>query len=318
MVFGIRLAGALRLRRPLERAAVLLRVPRTQATHPGPPPALPIVSGRPDSATWTNVEMIPTVTDVAVAFVGEKQRPPAAVLKVAKTPMGSRDLHAQRDVLSKLGADSRLAEEWRKLLPRILEFCDDRNGSLSVETFQPAVDLTTALERSPDSFEPLTNVALATISELHHRTGTVEVVDDGHLEQWVNEPLTDLTEMCQVMAPKMLPTVERLGEVLRGALANRHVLVSWTHGDFTPGNVRLASERGQVTGVIDWGTVARRGCRLDRRRLACDDGAAAANETEITGRLGSRVRCHRAALRAASADRRSAGRAERALYALRL
>ncbi|MDT5075606.1 MAG: hypothetical protein QOJ80_243 [Mycobacterium sp.] len=251
--FGIRLVSALRLRRPLERAAELLHVPSTRVAHPGPPPALAGYPGRTDPKTWTNVEPISTVTDVAVAFVGEQQRPPAAVLKAARSPLGSRDLQAQRDVLTVLGADPRLDEEWRNLLPRILEFRDDGSGSLSVETFRPAVDLWTALKRSPDSFESLTTAAVATIAELHHRTGKVEVVDDGHLEQWVDEPLSTLTEMCQTMAPKMLPTVGRLGKVLRGALANRLVLVSWTHGDFAPGNVRLASEQGRVTGVIDWG-----------------------------------------------------------------
>ena len=251
--FGIRLVSALRLRRPLERAAASLHVPSTRAAHPDPPPALAAYPGRPDPETWTNVEPISTVTDVAVAFVGEQQRPPAAVLKAPRSPLGLRDLQAQRDVLTVLGADPRLDEEWRNLLPRILEFRDDGNGSLSVETFRPAVDLWMALKHSPDSFERLTTAAVATIAELHHRTGTVETVDEAHLEQWVDEPLSTLTKICQTMAPKMLPTVERLGEVLRGALANRHVLVSWTHGDFAPGNVRLASEQGRVTGVIDWG-----------------------------------------------------------------
>ena len=251
--FGIRLVSALRLRRPLERAAALLHVPSTQAARLGPPPALPALLGRPVPERWTNVETIRTVTDVTVAFVGEKRRLPAAVLKVAKTPLGSCELQAQRDVLTVLGADPRLDEEWRNLLPRIMEFRDNGNGLLSVETFRPAVDLWTALEHSRDSFEPLTTLAVATIAELHHRTGTVETVDEAHLEQWVDEPLSTLTEICQTMAPKMLPTVERLGNVLRGTLANRHVLVSWAHGDFAPGNVRLASEQGRVTGVIDWG-----------------------------------------------------------------
>jgi hypothetical protein len=29
--------------------------------------------------------------------------------------------------------------------------------------------------------------------------------------------------------------------------------VSWTHGDYTPGNVRVAGAQGPVTGIVDWG-----------------------------------------------------------------
>jgi hypothetical protein len=29
--------------------------------------------------------------------------------------------------------------------------------------------------------------------------------------------------------------------------------VSWTHGDYTPGNVRVAGMQGPVTGIVDWG-----------------------------------------------------------------
>ena len=41
--------------------------------------------------------------------------------------------------------------------------------------------------------------------------------------------------------------------MLRQALVGWRMPVSWTHGDYTPGNVRVAGVRGPVTGIVDWG-----------------------------------------------------------------
>jgi aminoglycoside phosphotransferase (APT) family kinase protein len=59
--------------------------------------------------------------------------------------------------------------------------------------------------------------------------------------------------MCHRLDPALDPEVERLGAVLRQALVGGRVLVSWTHGDYTPSNVRVAGARGPVTGIVDWG-----------------------------------------------------------------
>ena len=44
-----------------------------------------------------------------------------------------------------------------------------------------------------------------------------------------------------------------MGTMLRQELIGRRMAVSWTHGDYTPGKVRVASVRGPVTGIVDWG-----------------------------------------------------------------
>ena len=45
----------------------------------------------------------------------------------------------------------------------------------------------------------------------------------------------------------------RLGTMLRQTLVGRRMPVSWTHGNYTPDNVRVVGVRGPVTGIVDWG-----------------------------------------------------------------
>jgi Phosphotransferase enzyme family len=41
--------------------------------------------------------------------------------------------------------------------------------------------------------------------------------------------------------------------MLRQAVVGRRIQVSWTYGDYAPGNVRVGRARGPVTGIVDWG-----------------------------------------------------------------
>jgi Phosphotransferase enzyme family len=59
--------------------------------------------------------------------------------------------------------------------------------------------------------------------------------------------------MCRRLDPRRVSDVERLGTMLRQALVGWRMPVSWTHGGYTPGNVRVAGVRGPVTGIVDWG-----------------------------------------------------------------
>ncbi|KAF0960131.1 hypothetical protein MLGJGCBP_06795 [Rhodococcus sp. T7] len=263
-VFVIRFASAARLRPCLDRVKAVLRGAasrndrrelRLQATQFDDDPAL---------GKWTGVWPVRTVTDVSVAFLTRGSGTPTAVLKVARSPLASAELRAQREILAILATDSRL-DGWRRLLPEVLAFRENSIGSVSIETFRPMVDLATVLSRNPEQFEPLTTIALSSIDELHLRTGELSSVDDHLLELWVDQPLHDLTEMCRALSPESMPTVAQIGTLVRRVLTERIVLVGWAHGDFHAGNVRLATERGGVTGIVDWG-----GARPERLGLLDD------------------------------------------------
>ncbi|MGB8211232.1 MAG: phosphotransferase [Mycobacterium sp.] len=194
------------------------------------------------------------VSDTAAVLLRPEQGPPAAVLKEARGVLGAAELRTQRRVLAELAIHPRLDEQWRELLPRILAFDERADATVSVESYRPGIDLADLLARHPNRVEELTAAALSAIAPLHQRTATLIVVDNVCLlRRWVIEPLAELTDMCQRLDPRLVPEVDRLGTILRQALVGLRMPVCWTHGGYTPGNVRVAGVQGPVTGIVDWG-----------------------------------------------------------------
>jgi hypothetical protein len=193
------------------------------------------------------------VGDTTTFLLRSEQGPPAAVLKVARG-LRAAELRTQRRVLAELAIQHGLDDDWRALIPRILAFDERNDATVSVESYLPGMDLAEALARHPSSVEELTTAALGAIAPLHRRTAELVVVDNVCLlRRWVLEPVAGLRDMCRRMDPHRLGEVDRLGATLLRALDSRRVPVSWTHGDYTPSNVRMAGVRGPVTGIVDWG-----------------------------------------------------------------
>jgi hypothetical protein len=194
------------------------------------------------------------VGDTNVVLLRSEQGTPTAVLKVARGLRTAAKLRTQRRVLAELAIHPRLDAQWRELLPRILAFDKHTDATVSVESYRPGMDLAEVLARRPNRVEELTAAALSAIAPLHRRTATFVVVDNVCLlRRWVVEPLADLMDMCQRLETRRVSEVDRLATILRRAVVGRRMPVSWTHGDYTPGNVRVAGVRGPVTGIVDWG-----------------------------------------------------------------
>jgi hypothetical protein len=194
------------------------------------------------------------VGDTAAFLLRSEQGPRAAVLKVARGLLGAAHLRTQRRVLAELAIHPGLDEEWRELLPRILAFDERTDATVSVESYRPGMDLAEVLARRPDRVEELTVAALSAIAPLHRRTATFVVVDNVCLlRRWVVEPVAEVTHMCRRLEPRLVPEVDRLGTMLRLALVGRRMPMCWTHGGYTPVNVRVGGVRGPVTGIVDWG-----------------------------------------------------------------
>jgi hypothetical protein len=194
------------------------------------------------------------VGETVVVLLRPEKGPPTAVLKVARGQLRAAKLRMQRRVLAELAVHQGLNEEWRKLLPRILAFDERANAAVSVESYRRGTDLAEVLQRRPNRVEELTGAALRAIAPLHRGTATPAVVDNFCLSRrWVVDPLATLTDACRRLDPRRVPEVNRLGTVLRQTLVGWRTPVSWTHGDYTPANVRVAGIRGPVTGIVDWG-----------------------------------------------------------------
>lgn len=247
----LQVLAALRLHKVVASALTLLR--SRQAGRASSFQALEsAVADCPETAGCTIAQAVPTVSDVAVAILRSEDGEPCAVAKLADGTLGARELSTQREVLEHFSTDHRLTD-LRPLLPRIIAYRETTGGTTSLETYRPGVTLAEAALRHRDRAGFFTAEALAAIAQLHEQTGTVALVDDTHLRNWVGEPLAALADICLRIEPRLASNVDQIGELLCGALMQRKTLVSWTHGDFTPDNIQLDPVTGAVTGILDWG-----------------------------------------------------------------
>ncbi|GAA5110821.1 hypothetical protein GCM10023320_03020 [Pseudonocardia adelaidensis] len=257
VIWTLRAAGALGQRERLGRIITCVRArrgrpgPDPHALLPSLLPQLPSIPGTPPPTTWTHLIPVGTVTDLCVARLGPPGQRPVAVLKLARTGRATRELHAQRLVLSALSSRVALAG-WRALLPRVLLHRNDEVSTVTVETMLEGSELARCLT-APDRGDAALTEALRSVHQFHRLTGRLDLVNSDHLRNWVDAPLGQLRESCQVLTPALLPAIERLGSRLRDGLAGHRTLVSWTHGDFTPGNVLISDHNGRVSGIVDWG-----------------------------------------------------------------
>ena len=176
------------------------------------------------------------------------------VIKHPSSAQGRQTLLRQCDNLRVLAADERLGD-WRRLLPRVVS-CD-LHGPLPLvaEECRPGVSASMLIRRHPDAARQIADAALTAISELHRATGVIETVGESQLGRWVDAPLADLRRELRLCNTGWgAAALETLRGRLHDGFVGRRILVSWTHGDFAPGNVIMSEDGRQVTGIVDWAT----------------------------------------------------------------
>jgi hypothetical protein len=96
------------------------------------------------------------------------------------------------------------------------------------------------------------------IGDLHRRTACRTVIDGQFLAQWVDAPLATIGGLYRG-GNRVRQRHHRL-QVLRGelhdTLAHQAVELSWTHGDFTLGNIVIGGDPATVVGIVDWGSAS--------------------------------------------------------------
>jgi hypothetical protein len=179
--------------------------------------------------------------------------PTVAVLKVARNPRGATELRTQRRLVAEIASQPGLDKTWRELVPRVLAFDERRDATICVESYRPGIPLSDVLADYPDRFEELTAWALSAIAPLHRATARSIVADNlSYVRQWVVDPVTDLAQFCGRLDPGLMPGLERVEAILTRAMVGRRMTVCWTHGDYTPGSVRLAGRQGPVNRIVAW------------------------------------------------------------------
>jgi O-antigen/teichoic acid export membrane protein len=204
------------------------------------------------ASTWRLQNVIRTVTDKTVGFVGPPGGSARAVIKLPGSAGAARALVHEADVLNRLVADTRL-DGWRSLVPELLGVGELDGDPYLVESVVPGVDAQQLLGAgvpAPDVLE----AAAKTIAEFHRRTCSELVIGDAILHEWVDEPLAVLQRHAARHdgEPWLRAALGRLRAELHEALNGKQVSVSWVHGDYVPGNVILDPVDRTVNGIVDW------------------------------------------------------------------
>jgi len=207
--------------------------------------------GLADARTWTATRLLRTVSDVNVVLVGPAPGTPAAVVKVSRTAAAADSILHQDSVLARLAADRRL-DGWSHLLPVTLGAGPIGHHRYRVEALVPGLDTREALGR-PELADTVLGMALEAVDELHRRTGGVATLDAPLVGTLVDEHFRTIRRLLVARAggDPTVAVLDHWWEEVRTLLLGREAWLSWTHGDFYPGNI-LVGPAGGVTGIIDW------------------------------------------------------------------
>lgn len=203
------------------------------------------------AATWPPPRLVKSSPGLAVAAVGPHGKGPGLVVKLAEEKRAVAELRRDGAVRATLAADPRLGE-WRHLLPEVLACELDAPPAVSVERHLGTADGRISLSGPEQIARPATRAALSAITELHQRTGHREVVGDPMLREWVFEPLAVVRSLYRP-GRWQDDALAHLGDLLASRLQGTEVLISWAHGDYSPGNLLYGPSGRELVGIVDWG-----------------------------------------------------------------
>lgn len=233
----------------LERVILLAKVSRTSS---GILKLVPAYADMPSPVTWVIHNYVRTVTDMTVVTLGPAKGEAIAVLKMPRSSNGSSSSQRQRMVLEALDNDPRL-RDWDVMLPKIIAAGEFRDQPFIVEDKIPGIDGRRWLFEGGDVSRFL-ETAAGTIGELHQKTTRLTLVDDGLLNHWIDQPIETILKAVEKPMDKSsyAQPLRRLSAELHRELAGKTVGVSWTHGDYVPGNILLTNDGSQIYGIVDW------------------------------------------------------------------
>jgi aminoglycoside phosphotransferase len=188
--------------------------------------------------------------DLGVMVVRSRADDALAVLRFARSALGSRSLLRHASALAALDASPSLGPA-RDLVPDILDRGDAGGHPWLVESYLDGVDARQVARGH--GYEQLFAGASAAIRAIHIGTATETPVNDAVLREWVDEPITELraTAGTPLRAGADHAALDRVRAQLREELQGRVLTTCFAHGDFWLGNV-LAAGDGSVTGIVDW------------------------------------------------------------------
>lgn len=221
-------------------------VQRILADLPDVPPETRPSSSATDErpGVWSVHAARATETGLGVVMAGRSADPEVVVKVVTAGPVGAQ-LYRHWAAICALRADPR-SGPWLRFVPTMLASGEVDGMFYVVERVITGVEATSMLSDAVRRAE-IIELALSTITSLHHHTAATTVIDEATLNRWVTIPVEGLRRVgCSSR------TLERIHSELREFLTGRAVGVSWIHGDYWPGNVLVGTDPLSLRGIVDW------------------------------------------------------------------
>ena len=140
----------------------------------------------------------------------------------------------------------------RALLPQVLDTGTIEGMHYLIEKHVRGTTLEQAVTR-PASRDGALRAAAAALDRLHDVTASEITVDRAMLDRLVLDPVREVAQVAERARVRhaSLAALARLSDELCTTLEGQTLALSWTHGDFAPGNI-LADADGRITGILDW------------------------------------------------------------------
>ncbi|MCP3854261.1 MAG: oligosaccharide flippase family protein [Actinomycetia bacterium] len=186
--------------------------------------------------------LVPSDNDTAIVKV---EHPLAhRIVKVALSDAAARSLLRHGEALVDLHAQA-AGTTVDMMVPTLIETGECAGHRFVVESVCPGQPALAADHSS------LVAIAAA-VERVHHLTTATRYVDDAATLDLVGDPIATLASDPRLRSRH--DSLDRLGALLRGALAGRRLVVARTHGDCWTGNAMVETAPGfvEVTGLIDW------------------------------------------------------------------
>ena len=212
-----------------------------------------------DAPQICEMNAVPSASDLSVVLLRRQEDQASLVLKLPCTEQARIDLVAQSAILATLQSDERLGD-WRNLLPQ-LRLLEHEQTIFAVENAVPGTDARLLLGAMPSQAWHVARAGIDVIAGLHGPTTISEALTKNDLESLLEAPLRTLwlSHPSGRVPDTQRRALEIVGDKLRSATDGKIMELSWTHGDFSPGNVILNAEDYSVQAVIDWGQARSRG-----------------------------------------------------------
>jgi len=206
------------------------------------------ITDHPDAASWRCQGIIRAGEQVDVLALGANPGQRAALMKIANDAEGMVRLARQGDVLRRLKADPGL-QGFCRLLPIVLA----EDSTYIVEQLAGGEPGLAVLGDHRRRERALASAGTA-INELHSLTAARSTIDEAWLADWVDRPIGLIESAAWHVrgSERRSATFDAIRRNQRVAWAGRTLAIGWSHGNFSPANIRYGDNGARVTTIVSW------------------------------------------------------------------